>query len=106
MVYEMSNRRLSTVKLWPLVIAALLSGCAEDPEKNSGAAQSAAMKPAAAHGSGNPSAVPAAPAGSAGLKFTAPPEWVSETPSSSMRQAQYKLSRAEGDPEDAELVVF
>jgi len=55
-------------------------------------------------------AATAAPAGKAGaapaLKFTAPSEWVSETPSSAMRQAQYRLPKAGGDPEDAELAVF
>jgi len=55
------------------------------------------MKPASAHG----------PAPAAGpLKFSAPSDWVSETPTSSMRQAQYRLPRAQGDTEDAELVVF
>lgn len=41
-----------------------------------------------------------------GLKFTAPAEWVVERPSSPMRKGQYRLSRAQADPEDAELVVF
>lgn len=40
------------------------------------------------------------------LKFSAPPGWIPETPSSRMRQAQYSLPRAEGDPEDAEVAVF
>jgi len=40
------------------------------------------------------------------LKFTAPAGWVSETPSSAMRKAQYRLPRVEGDPEDGELGVF
>jgi hypothetical protein len=40
------------------------------------------------------------------LKFTPPAEWLSEKPSSSMRQAQYRLPRVEGDPEDGEVVVF
>ena len=41
-----------------------------------------------------------------GLRYTAPEGWVSETPKSSMRKAQYRLPRVEGDVEDAELVVF
>jgi hypothetical protein len=57
------------------------------------------------------STAPASSAGglrqpAAGLRFSVPPEWISEPPSSGMRQAQYRLPRAEGDPEDAELVVF
>ena len=40
------------------------------------------------------------------LQFKTPQGWIAERPSSSMRQAQYKLPRAEGDPEDAELAVF
>ncbi len=41
-----------------------------------------------------------------GLKFTPPPGWITETPSSSMRQAQYRLPKVSGDSEDAELAVF
>jgi len=40
------------------------------------------------------------------LRFKAPDGWVSEKPSSSMRVAQYKLPKDEGDNEDASLVVY
>jgi len=40
------------------------------------------------------------------LRFKAPDGWVIEKPSSSMRVAQYKLPKAEGDNEDASLVVY
>ena len=40
------------------------------------------------------------------LTFKAPSEWIEESPESRMRLAQYRLPHAEGDPEDAELVVF
>ena len=40
------------------------------------------------------------------LRFKAPPEWVVEKPSSAMRLAQYKLPKAEGDNEDASLVLY
>jgi hypothetical protein len=40
-----------------------------------------------------------------GLTFTPPSGWMAESPSSSNRKAQFKLPRAEGDSEDAELVV-
>ncbi|PYS22081.1 MAG: hypothetical protein DMF72_14935 [Acidobacteria bacterium] len=45
--------------------------------------------------------------GAAGeLHLKAPDGWVTETPSSSMRVGQYKLPKAEGDKEDASLVVY
>jgi hypothetical protein len=40
------------------------------------------------------------------LRFTAPAEWIKEQPSSKMRTAQYKLPRADGDKEDASLVIY
>ena len=40
------------------------------------------------------------------LRYTAPEGWVKEQPTSAMRVAQYKLPKAEGDPEDAALVVY
>ena len=40
------------------------------------------------------------------LQFKAPAEWVVEKPSSTMRVAQYKLPKAEGDNEDGSLVLY
>ena len=40
------------------------------------------------------------------LKFDPPQGWVSKTPSSSMRVADFTLPKAEGDTEDATLTVF
>ena len=40
------------------------------------------------------------------LHFKAPDGWVTEKASSSMRVAQYKLPKAEGDNDDASLVVY
>jgi hypothetical protein len=40
------------------------------------------------------------------LHFKAPDGWITEQPSSKMRAAQYKLPKAEGDPEDASLVLY
>jgi hypothetical protein len=71
-----------------------LCGCSEKPREPSTQPPAVTLQPAPAHGA------------STGLRFTAPPEWIPETPSSPMRQAQYRLPRAEGDLEDAELVVF
>jgi hypothetical protein len=42
----------------------------------------------------------------AGMKSTPPADWKEETPSNAMRQAQYKLPKAEKDKDDAELAVF
>ena len=78
-------------------LALLVAGCDRQTAGTQPANDTSAMRPAPAHG--------AATAGGA-LKYSAPPEWVSETPTSSMRQAQYRLPRVEGDAEDAEMVVF
>ena len=40
------------------------------------------------------------------LKFTVPAGWVEEERTSSMRVAQYKLPKAEGDTEDASIVLY
>lgn len=40
------------------------------------------------------------------LRFKAPDGWMVEKPSSSMRAAQYKLPKVEGDKEDASLVLY
>ncbi len=41
-----------------------------------------------------------------GLSFSTPPGWQPTHAASSMRVAQFRLPRADGDPEDAELVVY
>ena len=46
------------------------------------------------------------PSEDSALTYQAPADWVAEDPSSRMRRAQYRLPKAAGDPEDAELVVF
>ena len=40
------------------------------------------------------------------LRFKAPDGWTVEKPSSSMRVGQYKLPKAEGDKDDASLVLY
>ena len=59
------------------------------------------MKFESAHGTASPS--PGAMG--EGLTFTPAPGWIQESVSSTSRKAQYKLPRAEGDTEDAELAV-
>jgi hypothetical protein len=81
-------------------LAALRSFVAGDSPRN-----------AAALPDGHPPISGAAPpprptAAASSVKFTAPPEWKPQTPSGAMRKAQYALPAAEGDTEDAELVVF
>lgn len=47
------------------------------------------------------------PANTSGeLRYTAPEGWVKEQPTSAMRVAQYKFPKADGDSEDASLVVY
>ncbi len=91
------NRIQSAALLVGLAVAATMGGCSKANDQAQPAAVADAMKPAAAHGT---------PGGGAGLKYTAPADWISEKPSSSMRQAQFRLPRAEGDSQDGELVVF
>ncbi|HMC72287.1 MAG TPA: hypothetical protein VKJ07_24225 [Mycobacteriales bacterium] len=40
------------------------------------------------------------------LAFTAPPAWKTRPASSSMRVAEFVIPRADGDTEDAELIVY
>ena len=51
-------------------------------------------------------AVAADPVELAGMKAAPPAEWKSEPPSNAMRMAQFKLPKADGDADDAELAVF
>jgi hypothetical protein len=88
-----------------LALATLLAalGCSNEtpPEP---AVHAASPLPAPA-----PSAAPATPPGAArtgGLTWTDPPAWPREAPRSSMRVATYRVPRAEGDTDDAELAVF
>jgi hypothetical protein len=42
----------------------------------------------------------------AGMKSTPPKEWKEEAPANTMRTHQFKLPKAEGDKEEAELALF
>jgi hypothetical protein len=42
----------------------------------------------------------------AGLRSAAPASWKEETPNSKLRAAQFRVPRAEGDKDDAEVAVF
>ncbi len=76
------------------------AGCSKDD--GGVPADAGSLKPASAHSAADEASALKGP----GLKFTAPPGWISETPSSAMRKAQYRLPRTDGDTEDAEIVVF
>ena len=41
-----------------------------------------------------------------GLKSTTPADWKEEAPSNKMRMLQFRIPKAEGDPDDAELALF
>lgn len=73
-----------------VVVSFLFLGCGSG-EKKEAQKQAAMPNPHAVHG--------------AKLLYTAPQEWVSEKPASSMRKAQYRLPGVEG-AEDATLAVF
>lgn len=42
----------------------------------------------------------------AGLRSTAPAAWKEETPSSKLRQGQFRIAKADGDQDDAEVAIF
>ena len=56
--------------------------------------------------SSGPQAAQSNSAGAGELRFKAPEGWTTDKPSSNMRMAQYKLPKAEGDSEDASLVLY
>jgi hypothetical protein len=80
------------------------TGCSSGGEGDHAAPDSGGIRPVTAHGS--PADGKMAQGSTPALKFSPPPGWISEAPTSSMRQAQYKLPKTDGDQEDAELVVF
>ena len=79
--------------LAPCVLV-LVTGCAREvaPEPVAGATPAANKEEARQPGTP--------------LEFTTPAGWLAETPTSSMRKAQYRLPRAAGDAEDGECVVY
>jgi len=81
--------------------AVALAGCSPKGQESTGP-KSESLKLAPAHEAGNP----APTVSNEGLTFTPAPGWIEETVSSSNRQAQFKLPRAGGDSEDAELIVY
>jgi hypothetical protein len=97
----MSRLNLGMVAL--VALSSLSWACADAPTivKNS---QPATPPPSASQRSTAPAQSSAAASGD--LRLRAPAAWSSEPVTSSMRVAQYKLPRAEGDSEDTSLVVY
>jgi hypothetical protein len=84
-----------------LAAGLVTAACGSKPPETKQPAGPTAMAPAAAHGTASPDV-----SEGGALKYTPPPDWTAEKPSSSMRQGQYRLARAVGDAEDGELAVF
>jgi SOS-response transcriptional repressor LexA len=86
------------------VVTVISFGCS----KNSGTARPNSTVSQASNSPAEQSSGNSAPAQNiAGdLRFKVPEGWTTETPTSEMRVAQYKLAKADGDSEDALLVVY
>lgn len=98
----------------PTILAVLAIGTAgayaacskTTPEPERAAEPAAAAAPAHPPVSAAaPAPAPAAPSGPAEVEWTAPSAWQSVPNPSTMRKATYKIPKAAGDAEDAELTV-
>ena len=86
-------QRVSKIGLLTCAVA-ISWGCPEPPNLNSSQQNAPAPRQASQAGaSGN-------------VKFQPPAAWVTEPTTSGMRVAQYRLPHAEGDTEDASLIVY
>ncbi len=79
--------------LFSFFLLFLLAGCSGGPSEQG------ETRPFAPQGS-------APSSGLAQVTYSAPSGWVKEQPASNFRQDQFRLPRAEGDPDDAEMAVF
>lgn len=91
---------LARVSLFALVFA--VAACDKPPEP---APNAAPERPAPAKPEANAPSKPAAPARPTEVVYEAPTGWQKVDNPSPMRKATYKIPRAEGDPEDAEMTV-
>ena len=97
--------RIGSVALLFLASVVLLA-CSSQPEtaRTSAPPEAPAASPqpvSAADASGSAAEKSFGP-----IKAKVPAEWTEQTPSSSMRKAQYALPKVSGDGEDGELAVF
>jgi hypothetical protein len=99
--------QLRSIKLLPL-FAAMATACSKTPEPSPTSAPEQAQSPPSTAAAAAPAA-PAAPAAerkpAAELAWTVPSSWESVPNPSPMRKATFKIKRAQGDTEDAELSV-
>jgi hypothetical protein len=111
---RMSRTRLPTVTTFSAVVFVTLAcGRAQEPDSRPSPAQStpppAASTPAPIAPAPAPSpaaAASAAPSEAGKLEWADPPGWERLPQSSPMRVATYRVPRAAGDKEDAELAIF
>jgi hypothetical protein len=87
-----------------LTLAFAFGACNSNPAPGANAGP-AAPAPASAPVAAPEQALPPAPATPPALVLTPQEGWVVEPPANSMRKAQYTLPRADGDSEDASLIV-
>jgi hypothetical protein len=88
---------------WLLTLTLVFMGCSKEPETQSENEQTSAA-PGRAIVSSHSAAGGEKLIGP--FMVVVPAGWVEQTPTSSMRKAQFSLPRVEGDSEDAELVAF
>ncbi|WP_281318513.1 hypothetical protein [Polyangium sp. y55x31] len=98
------NRRLAAL-IVPVAILAL-TACEKTPEPPpSGAPDKARPAPAAPTGSASPGAAAPQRKGPTDVAYDVPEGWQKVENPSPMRKATFKIPRAEGDSEDAEMSV-
>src|SRR5262245_10271326 len=88
--------------LVPLAIS--IASCHADHPAAADASRTPPTPPLAPAAEPKPAPQPAA-ATTPALVLTPQPGWIVEKPANTMRKAQYSLPRAEGDSEDASLIV-
>jgi hypothetical protein len=74
--------------------------------RGGGSGEASGAAPAVAPQSASAPLVPSHGSAGAGLAWVPPRGWVSETPTSAMRRAQYRIPPASGDAEGGECAVF
>ena len=91
----------TTLYLLSLSVVASLFSCASKAKP-----EPAPQPQPVAHVAAPAPSAPSAAVPASGLVFTPASGWISEPTTGSMRKAQYRLPHAEGDPEDATLIVY
>jgi len=91
-------------RLW-ILSCVLSAACSKPPEPDATTSSPPKSTTEAAAPAPGRSAAPSAPAGPTDLAWDAPAAWQKSDNPSSMRKATYKIPKAPGDPEDAELSV-